>query len=216
MSVDNLIRELSQDVQPVKRLSGLGPRFAMSLVLALVFAGFGIYFWFVRKGEFNIPAGRSLVEAGLILACFLAADWHAVRSVSPHTASPRLSRREWALFAIWMAVIAGAFASAYQANPSEALIALQYNTWACPMVIFSIALPAAGTLLYLLRQGAILYPRNTVLSWSLGTLALGLLGLAFICPWADPLHELLWHVIPSVLGVIILAAIGRYALGKTI
>lgn len=208
MNIDNLINDLSADLRPVTPLASRGWRFFVTLILCFATLTAGIAFWYWRKGEFHIPLGRSLVEASLLLLCFLVGAWHSVLAVSPHTAQVRISRGEWWLSGLWVGVIALAFVMLYLAAPAEALEALEYNTWACPSVVFSISVPAAiGFGLYL-RKGVALYPLNAALSFATASMALGLFGLAFICPWADPLHELLWHAFPAIMGVAALAFLG--------
>lgn len=200
MKTEDLILQLSKDLSPVKPIGNIKHRFAVVLLINIFVLILGVVFWFMRKGEFNLPMGRSLVEAMLVLAVFLLAGWQATSAMSPHNARARIRKSEWLLLGLWIAVIGLAFAHLYNRSPNEAVEALGYRTWACPEVIFSIAIPAALAMVFYFKRGSAIYPRHIYLSWALAAFSLGVFGLAFICPWNDPLHELLWHVIPALLG----------------
>ena len=201
---DHLIHELVQDLKPVQPLTSPARREIGLWFISVVVVILGVIYWFYKTDEYHIPEGRSLIE---ILMLFVAAKISGalcVRSTSPHFAEPRLKWGSWALLLSWSALLVGAFTLAYFKNSEEATIALKEQTWLCPQLTFSIAVPLGVILFFYLRRGYILYPKTTAMYLAQTMLVFGVIGLSLICPWDDPLHELLYHVLPVIFGTVIL------------
>lgn len=201
MKHSDLIQQLTTDLKPVKPLASHKWRFAVTMLISLVTMASGIAYWYYRKSEFHIPAGRSFFEGLVLIACVCLSGWLAVKSASPHHSSAKSKKGPIYLFILWFVILAVAFVSLFMQTQSEALIALKYNTWLCPIVILTITIPLAALSWWYLQKGALLFPKTTFYYWGTMATATGALGLSFICPWTDPLHEILWHVIPSLLFI---------------
>jgi hypothetical protein len=209
MKHENLIESLTENLKPVQPFPSVTNRFLRLMFLAAVVVGLGILYWYMKKNEAHFPAGRSFVEFLLLLLTVLSAGFFATRSVSPHWATAKIKKVPVLLFSLWTLLLVSAFAVGYAQTPSDALVALQYNTWLCPTVIVSIMLPMGLTSWLYLKKGSVLFPKTTFLYWSVMMVSLGALGLGFICPWTDPLHEILWHVLPSALLILIATVVGK-------
>lgn len=208
MNTLDLIQNLSSDLKPVKPLKSLGRRVFELLLLGFHITTSGVIYWYFKKNEFHIPAWRGLLEVLLLISAIGLFAVLASKSVSPHHSKASVSRWSPVPLILWFVVLFVAFLQLYTTLPGEALVALDYNTWLCPIVIGSIALPVSiATFLYL-NRGVIHFPALTFMYWAGLSLASGALGLSFICPWEDPLHELLWHVLPvfAVIPIAVLVA----------
>ncbi len=205
MTVDtqNLIERLSGEgasVRPV-RTSWQIMLIALTCLSATIL---GVIYWYWKKDEFHIPEGRSSVEL-LILALGAAVSlvWAAWSASPHHVEKARSTLRTWLSIAIWAGLLSVAFFLNYLDNSAEALVALQYRTWLCPILIVSVALPLSLLLYVQLQRAAILYPWTTSLYLSQLALICGAMSLGFICPWADPLHEMIYHVLPVILFTLV-------------
>jgi hypothetical protein len=200
MIPNDLIQNLTADLKPVKPLPSFSVRIAILLAATITIVVLGVLYWFLRKNEFSIPEGHALVEALILFVTSIGCAALVTRSMSPHSASAAISKKPILAFLAWLLVLMGCFAMVYFHDAKEAVVALNYATWLCPTVIFSISIPIAViSLMYLLR-GAVLFTRPTFFYWSLMSFSFGALGLTFICPWTDPLHELLWHLLPVTIA----------------
>ncbi|MBY0315517.1 MAG: NrsF family protein [Bdellovibrionales bacterium] len=213
---DQFINSLAQDLKPVQPLASpirreMGLWFISTSIVIL-----GVIYWFLSKDEYHIPAGRSLVEMILLLLAAKISGALCIRSTSPHFAEPRLKWWSWALLLSWSTLLLGAFTLAYFRNTEEATIALKYQTWLCPQLTYSIALPLGAILFFYLRQGYVLYPKTTAMYLAQTIFVFGVIGLSFICPWDDPLHELLYHVLPVVVGAVTFGYLLKLFLSKKI
>ena len=201
MNNADLIQQLSNNLEPVNPQKSFRWRFSFLISICSVIAIAGVYFWFLKKAEFHWIEGRSLLEGVLLFLTFiLSASW-GTKSASPLSSSPTSSKKPILLLLLWTLVLGISFLMGFLENKTESLIALQYNTWLCPMVILTIAVPTFLVSLFYFFRGAILYPLQAFLYSSVLAMSLGALGLSFICPWTDPLHEILWHVLPVFICV---------------
>lgn len=199
MNSTDFIQNLSQDLKPVKPLKAFKRRLFELLLICISFVVLAVFYWNMRTGESVHPEGRTLIEIFLLGFTAVSCSYWATKSVSPHHSGPRVSKWSPLAFIGWAVVLIAAFLSLYSENPAASLEALQYNTWLCPIVMATIGLPVAVLSFGYLSRGAIHFPVATFFYWSVLSVSFGALGLAFVCPWTDPLHELLWHVLPAVL-----------------
>lgn len=206
MKNTDLIFQLSQDLKPVNPIWDYKKRFAVLMVLSFTMIGCGVYFWYLKKNEFVLPNGRTFAEVLLLISSIVICGLLATRSTSPHHAKFKLSKWSWVGLCAWTVVLLGAFALLYSTDSTTALEALKYKTWLCTVVIYSVTIPSAFVTFLFLQKGRFLFPRTTFLYIMGMSFSCGALTLAFICPWTDPLHELLWHVLPVIVGTIVLAA----------
>jgi hypothetical protein len=214
MIPNDLIQTLASDLKPVKPLAPFSVRITVLLVATTTIAVLGVLYWFFRKNEFHIPEGHALVEALILFVTSVGCAALVTRSTSPHSASAAVSRKPMFAFLAWLAILLGCFSMLYFRDPKEAVIALDYATWVCPTVIFSISIPIAViSLMYLLR-GAVLFSKPTFFYWSLMSFSFGALGLSFICPWTDPLHELLWHLLPVTIATSLVYVLQSFIYNK--
>jgi Negative regulator of sigma F len=196
---NNLIQQLSQDLKPVRLQAQFLIRFWSLLFLNVMITVAGVLYWYFKKNEFNLPLGRSFIESVLLLVTAFFCSYYMTKSLSPHTAKAKTSFRPMISFFMWCLLLIGAFIMLYLRNPLESLEALQYNTWLCPTVALSIGLPISIVSVVWVKNGVSLFPQSTFLYWSVMSLSWGALGLSLICPWTDPLHEILWHVLPVLI-----------------
>jgi hypothetical protein len=196
MKHNELIDQLSANLAPVKPAPTPRKLVVMLMAAAVLITSLGVGYWAWRKQEFHVPSGRSLIELFLLLTSATWTAFLAARSVSPSHAFPSYKKMSWLAAGSWLLLLGAAFVATYRKNPTEALVAAHYETWLCPKLIVSIAIPVAVALFLFLRRGALLIPAVTALFLAQTSLVLGAAGLSFICPWNDPLHELLWHVLP--------------------
>ncbi len=202
-----LIQHLSKNLKPVRPARTPIQQSMILILLSIFIVAFACLFWYLRKDEFHIPQGRSLLESVLL---FLAASYgiyQACLSTSPHFTSIRFSKKSVVFLILWFFVLILSFLSLYFLNQEESLIALKYNTWLCPLVILTSSIPISIISYFFVQRGAVLFARNTFLYLSLASLCFGAFGLSFICPWTDPLHEILWHLTPVLLLTIGIAAL---------
>lgn len=196
MNHNDLIQQLSSNLKPVKPQKSFTWRLSVLLLVCLLIAIAGIYYWFLKKAEFHFIEGRSLLEGILLLVAFITSAVWGTKSSSPISSIPQSSVKPIILLSLWVLILAMSFFIGFFENSAEALIALKYNTWLCPMVILTIAIPSFVISLFYFFRGAILYPLQAFFYGASLSVSLGALGLSFICPWTDPLHEILWHVLP--------------------
>ncbi len=201
MNPTDLIQQLSSNLEPVTPQKSFIWRFSVLLLICVVIAISGIYYWFLRKSEFHLIEGRSLIEGILLFSTFIISAIWGTKSSSPLSTNPRISKKPLILLTLWFLVLAISFLNGFFANRTDALIAFKYNTWLCPMVIMTIAVPSFFVSLFYFFRGAILYPLQAFLYSAVLSMSLGALGLSFICPWTDPLHEILWHVLPVFVSI---------------
>lgn len=199
MNTTDFIQNLSSDLKPVKPLKNLSRRFFELLLICVSFVVLAVFYWNVRSGETVHPQGRTLAEIFLLGFTAVSCSYWATRSVSPHHSKARISKWSPLAFIGWSIVLVAAFFALYFENSELSLEALQHKTWLCPIVMATIGLPVSILSFAYLSRGAIHFPVTTFFYWASLSIAFGALGLAFVCPWADPLHELLWHVLPAFL-----------------
>jgi Negative regulator of sigma F len=204
MNQSDLIHQLTKNLKPVSPQKSFMHRFFVLLFTSLIFIFVGICYWYFKKQEFHIPSGRSFVELILLTLAALTSLVYATQSASPHTAIAKVLRSPLISLVLWLGLLIFAFIGLYLVNQDESLIALKYNTWLCPIVIFSIAIPLFVTSVFYISKGSVLFAKPMFTYISILSLSCGALGLSFICPWADPLHELIWHVLPVVVSCYLL------------
>jgi hypothetical protein len=214
VKTEDLIKQLASEAKPVSPLKGNPYRFSLLMVLNFFVVLCGLLYWYLKKDEIHFPLGRSFWEILFIFMGIVITGWNMTTSVSPHSVRIKINKLGILFLAGWISILLGAFFLFFSENPNEAVMALKYKTWLCPQVIFSVAIPSAIFSLIYLRKGEILYPAATFFYWALTSLALGVFALSFICPWNDPLHELLWHVLPVLMGVLFLAKLGSIVFGR--
>ncbi len=196
-----LIEQLSSNLKPVNQQKSFKLRFIHLLAICFLICILGISYWYYRKSEFHIPSGRPLLEGITLFCLFILSVALGTFASSPVSATPQISKKPILFTCFWVITLLISFISEYLKTREEALIALQYNTWLCPMVILTIAIPSfIYSVIYIFR-GSVLYSIQAIFYSSTLSLSLGALGLLFICPWSDPLHEILWHMVP-VLGLV--------------
>lgn len=202
-STNELIKNLTDDLNPIQPLPSVRNRQWILWIIGLSVTACIFSYWSIRLNEYSLPAGRSLLEVLLLLlTCKISGDL-ALKSTSPHTAKYSIAKNSWYALLSWLVLLLVTFGIFYFKDPHSSLEALNYNTWMCPKLMLSIALPLSWVFFFFLKQGAILFPSTTALYLSQTSAAFGAIGLAFICPWRDPLHELLWHVVPSFMIILI-------------
>lgn len=200
----DLINELSSQLKPVKPMASFSQQFLTLMMLSTVITGSLVIYWQYQLQEQNLPMGRSLLQTLFVLFTALYCTYFSLRSLSPHTAQTKMTFFPILTSFLWASLSFLSFIFLFSKNPEGAMIAIHYQTWHCPVIVFSIAIPLSLSSSFLLSKGAFLFPRTTFLYWTLMTLSWSVLGLSFVCTWSDPMHEILWHVAPAVFLVLVL------------
>lgn len=211
MSTEDLIQQLTGDLQPVRRLRPLVVRVAGWFVVALASLGLVMLLMGVRR-ELGDAADRAdfAIEAALLIVTALSAAVGALIVSIPgaeRTAFVRLlpvvvgtATIVWAL-GEWM------FAAATGAPTGRLTFA-----WHCVYKTASVAAIPSVLLFLMVRRAAPLHAARAGFLVLLATAAVGVLGANIICPNDRPLHMLLWHAAPLMLFAGLGAALGTWLL----
>ena len=211
MRTDDLIRQLTSDAQPVRRLRPVAVRVAGWVVLAIASFAVVALLMGVRRdlGE-AIDQANFAVQALLLIVTALSAAAGALIVSVPGAQRKALVR--------WLPVIAGVLAVVWVAGELVFAAAIGAPTgrltfaWHCIYKTTAIAAVPGIALFLMVRRAAPLHAAWAGLLAVLATTAVGVLGANVICPVDRPLHMLLWHVSPLVLFAGGGAALGMWLL----
>lgn len=211
METDKLIKDLTNEVEPVKRIGGTFSRLASWFLASILCVGAGVALFGLRP-DANIAASTTLfyIEAAiLIMLAVLSAAGAFILSV-PATEKSSLQKCFPLIpLTLWAGTILYAVISEYEEsgiralNPGHGMVCLG------EMFLFG-ALP--GLFIFLMVKKA----APTKLGWTgflatLAALAMAALTLQFTCSASSSTHIMVWHVAP----VIVIGCIGIW-LGKRV
>jgi hypothetical protein len=196
VTTDDLIARLVEDLRPVRRLMSPRTRAAQWLAAALVGVLVGLMYFGVRRDV--AEASRSVLFLARV-ALLAATTWLAVITclrLSIPGGDPRAWRRYWPLVAVGGVLAIGAGELIYALLLGDAGSPLR--SWTCVRkVAVAGALPAVAAVV-LIRQGVSLEPRWTAMVGMLAAAAAGALTAELACPITEPMHTLLWHLVPTI------------------
>jgi len=208
---EDLIQQLTSDLQPVRRLRPVAVRVAAWAVIALASLGLVTMLSGVRR-ELGDAVDKTdfAIEAALLTATALSAAFGALLVSIPGADRLRYMRSlpivagsatvVWALGEVLMATATGAPAG-------RATFA-----WYCLYKSTSIAFIPSVVLFLMIRRAAPLHAARAGFLALLATAAVGAIGANVVCPYDRPLHMLLWHAAPLMLFAGLGAGLGTWLL----
>jgi hypothetical protein len=203
-----LIRELTQNVKPVRRQAG---PFVRTLVWLGVSLGYILVFIVLlpahQELRANMGNGLFLLEQAAAFATGLTAAIAAFVGVIPGYS------RRWATlpalpFAVWLASLGPGCAGQLD-RFGIANLPLGHNPWCAPFIVLFGALPAAA-ITTMLRRGAPLTPRLTAALGGLAAAGLANVGVRIVHPEDVSIMLLVWHVGVVIVLSTLAGAFGRY------
>jgi hypothetical protein len=208
MNDDELVRSLTADLAPVRRLPNAGARTRMwaSVTVACVALGtiaLGVRADFVHKLT-DLPF---LAENALLFAVFATAAWNAFQLSVPGASRSALARSAPALaFLAWLAlVVARRFIIGGDDLPARAWPGGLPCVWR--LFVLSIIPAAIG---FVMLRRAAPHKRGTIGSFALLSAgALAMLGTQVVCAKDDPAHVFAWHIVPLALVAVLGVTAGR-------
>ncbi len=209
MQTDALITLLAAGAGPAPRAvvaRHVWPVAALGLLLP---AGFSALKWGWLPLQFWAANPGLWLKFGYVLVLSAAAGWLVARLAKP-AASVRAPSLLFAGVLAAMALGSGLW-WAQLAGPQQAVAFWGHSWRVCPWVVLSLALPALGAGLWVLRQLA--PTRPLAAGWAVGLFAgaLGASGYALACAETSPAFVAVWYS----LGVLASGALGA-ALGPRV
>lgn len=205
---NQLIRELTGKVPPVRRQAAPLVRTIIWVAISLTYIGFFVLIMPVRQDLSPDSRGPAFVlEQAAALITGLTAAMAAFASVVPG-----YSRKWMALplvpFAVWLTSLGPACILELNQLGLQH-IPLSHNPWCAPFIVIFGALPAI-VITVMLRRGAPLTPRLTAAFGGLAAAGLANVGVRMVHPEDVSIMLLVWHV-GTVLALSALAgATGKY------
>jgi hypothetical protein len=208
---DELIRQLANEVQPVKPLPPLLPRLLGWTVLAVSSLGVVIYTMGIHRtlGDASDRADFALEAALLIVTALSAAVGALVVSIP---GAERSAMIRWVPLSLGVASVVWAGGEWIMAASIGAPTGRLTFAWHCIFKTACVALVPSIVLVSMVRRAAPLKAAWAGSLAILATAAVGVLGANIICPVDRPLHMLLWHVAPLMLFAGLGAALGTWLL----
>jgi hypothetical protein len=204
-NTDQLIERLVAEASPVRRLVDPRRRAALWTALALVCVALGVA-WFGVRGD--IAGAMGFVPFLLRIALLVATMWLAVVAAL-QLAVPGADQRAWTrwwplvLLGAALAVTAGEFVVASMAGD----VGGPLFAWRCVRKLTIVGAVPVLAAMVLIRRAAPLDPVWTALLALVASGAAGALTSEIACPIGQPMHVMLWHVLP----IVFYAAIGAGA-----
>lgn len=194
INTDRLIERLAAEVRPVRRLVDPTRRAALWTAVALVCVAVGVVYFGVRH---NLGAAMGSATYVARVGLLGATMWLAVVSAF-RMAVPGYERRVWARW--WPLVALGALMAVTAAELTTAAVLGQAGAplahWTCVRKLALVgAVPAVFAIL-LIERAAPLDPVWTALLGMLAAGSAGALTSELACPLREPMHVMLWHVLP--------------------
>ena len=204
MNIDDLVKELARDLEPVVPLRRPAVRagawfLGAALYVALLALGMGF-----ANGS---PDGAdSAYWAGLIAAMVTSLFACAAAFAS---VIPGLESRSAVLAVAAVAVWVGTLAMASPADPAWSAIAGATHEWSCVGFIVAGGAPLLAVLTWMLRRGAPLKPATTAAFAALSVAALANVGACVSLPHTNNVITLAWHGGVIVAVTVCAAVCGR-------
>jgi hypothetical protein len=192
MSSENLIRDLSADLAPVRRRSVLRE---WSLVLGLGVLELALVLSTgLMRPDMGMAIGHPYLwwKLGSLALIVAASIVTAIRSFAP-TVAPRRGLM-LATGLAGLAAIAGILTNAGLPT-GETLTMRLYpaHGLVCALCIVVLSLPLAGLLSIFMRRAAPTHPEGSAIAVGLASGSWGAFVFAFCCPMNDPLYVAVWY-----------------------
>lgn len=211
MPTEDLIQQLTSDLQPVRRLRPVAIRVVGWFVVATASLGLVMILMGVRR-ELGDAADRSdfAIEAVLLIVTALSAAVGALLVSIPGAERARLVR--WLPIVAGIATVLWALGELVMASAMGAPTGRLTFAWHCVYKTASVAAIPSVVLFVMIRRAAPLHAARAGFLAILATAAVGVLGANIICPNDRPLHMLLWHAAPLMLFAGLGAGLGTWLL----
>ncbi len=211
MSTEDLIQQLTSDLQPVRRLRPLAVRVAGWFVIALASLGLVMILMGVRR-ELGDAADRAdfAIEAALLIVTALSAAVGALMVSIPGADLGKLARS--LPIVVGTTTIVWALGELLVASATGAPTGRLTFAWHCVYKTASVAAIPSVVLFMMVKRAAPLHAARAGFLAILATAAVGVLGANIICPNDRPLHMLLWHAAPLMLFAALGAGLGTWLL----
>jgi hypothetical protein len=196
MKTDDLIQQLAAQAAPVKRLPPAEIRFGRWLAASLVYAAACLGWIGLRADLGTIAAAPGFWwQTALLVALAVSSAWLAFRFSVPGREGGAVAKILVCLVgAAWVGSIAGLV----MLTPGHAVD----EGLGCSLEIALIGGLPALLLIAMLRRAAPLPWMWTGALAGLAMIGLGAGVLQFACSSGDPMHLLVWHVLPGSLFVL--------------
>jgi hypothetical protein len=210
MNTDDIIRAIAADA------AARSPSLTQRVTVALAAGGLIAGAWFAQQLGVRpdiasaLQTWRFATKVAIVLVCFAAALWTAVRLARPD-ADPRKTLGVLALPAVMLVLAIGVELAVSPAS-AWAVRAVGSNSRLCLMSIAVMSVAPLAGLLVALRAGA---PRSPALAGAVAGLVAGSLGAtlyAIHCIDDSPLFVALWYTPAIALAVLVGAAAGHRVL----
>jgi hypothetical protein len=205
LPTDALVRALTRDLTPVRRLRGANTRAASWAALAAVITALATLAVGTRPDLSSRLSECSYVaESAALLTLFAAAARSTFRLSIPGLVPASLPAIAPAALAIWILHVA------HRASGGVELAAVScVSGLPCLARILALALVPTAIGVRMLRRAAPQHHGWTGLGLALAAGSLAVLGTQAICPRDAAEHVLAWHVVPVIAAALVGGALGR-------
>ena len=211
MSTEDLIQQLTHDLQPVRRLRPVAVRIAGWLVVAVASLGLGLSVMGIRR-ELGDAVDRTdfAIESVLLIVTALSAAVGALLVSVP--GADRIRHLRVLPIVVGTATVLWALGDLLMAAATGAPAGVMTPGWYCVYTTAGIAAIPSVVLFVMIRRAAPLHAARAGFLALLATAAVGVIGANFMCPYDRPLHMLLWHAAPLMLFAGLGAGLGTWLL----
>lgn len=206
-ATDQMIEVLKEDLVSVKPLPKVAQRFFLWFLVSSVSVFIGVL-WVGPRFDVTVQLQnpRFLAEAITILVLSILSGVSALVYSVPETRIHSLYKRLPVFtLGVWVLVLGAAVLRLLFIQGSWAVM----PGWMCARTIFLMGIVPASFLFWMVKQAA-----PTHLGWSGSLCALAgasfaAFGVQFCCLAGEPIHVLLWHVLPVALLTVLGLRVGR-------
>ncbi len=204
--METLIEELSQDLEPVKRMPNVNLLANAWFIVSAIYVVAVIHFFGpIRPGALYqlISSPRFLAETLLGVVAIFWVSLQAFRDAVPGVLSPRFMLGGVILMLLWLAqYVIGLISPTLEPSTLGERNLCLYET-----MIYS--LPPIYLAWFLVRRFYPLHPMRTAISISLASGMMPALYMQLACMYA-PSHILKFHIVPGLLMVLVGVALAWY------
>lgn len=207
MNTADLIKELSEDLKPVKRATVGVKQFSITFFLGLFSVTAGLLVFGLRIDITEALFQFSFaIESFLLLAIAVLASFLSLLLSIPGGANKKISLSAAGLLTLWIFILL------YQLINDPAHEA--GTGFTCVKSILFISIIPSGIIFWLIRKGAPIKRPLLGLSALLAGASYGAFASQFICKNDAPLHILAWHTLTLIVLMIVGSILGRIYLKK--
>ncbi|PIR23463.1 MAG: hypothetical protein COV44_02765 [Deltaproteobacteria bacterium CG11_big_fil_rev_8_21_14_0_20_45_16] len=203
MNSNDLIKKLTNDAQPISKLSSPLVRCLKWLALSLFVVSISWSLTSIRKDlSHQMEGARFFLESSVLLLLAISSALSVFIISIPRTDMSRISRFFPILpMSLWALLVGGA------------LLTNSENQWSagmpCATEILILSLSCFGLIVWMIRKAA---PTNLLATSCLAFMAstaIAAFALNFSCSNSEPLHSFAWHFTPAMLIITAGSLLGR-------